>query len=733
MAGTHSAQTISDGIHSPVAYSYANESARTGATGFVSTDLYKFAIQTDNNSLWMLTATTPTWVDISQSIEDTLYTSDGTISAARDVTLGASLSFTPDTDGSYDVDFGPSLSSRLNSFDAYTDNLLTINSGATNDRSYVALYGSLGGVELGYFDSESSLMGFRINLAKDNNFEVINAITNDGIKYATVPSTPADETLVWKSYVDANASTNAGIYAGSGTLSDNTVVTGNSSDDLTFNHYNGTSSTFTLRSNIILEDTDLVLGAYLGDGFGADLSKTEMVFANTGLTIETQTGDTDTLLHSNDWLFYEGSTTGSTNLLTIHGDGSHSSFDPFVTLHEGFATGNGTNAQALIVNYGKGNTVKFNDGTRSVDTFSITSVVNGSETFTHMEHNYQGVQQDFLNIRSFNWYMDTTGSPLWTIYDDDSGTNTLLTFNDSGELFINDSVRLPGNTDSNDRWIIDVASDDDFRLQFYDDSASTTTTQLTLGSSGGNLTVNQNLVMGAGSQIRIPSGLTTADTWRFDGGQSDDVLRIQYDDDDGSTTNLFSITAAGVLSYIADESSGYTDRSVVDKAYVDGEVSGRAPDQEPIMVVGPDSAITATTSEQDITISSVPVDGGINAYSVLLGANTITFDEADGSEIYEVTFSARFDIATGGGDTRSYARIKARLDGVDVANSEMWAYIREFQGGTNGNPSTGMSHTFLCQPADADVLTFRFWGTTDGGTITDFDLSFFSVVIKRLG
>jgi hypothetical protein len=51
-------------VHRPYAYSYADAAARTGATGFVSADLGKFARQLDDDSIWMLTATTPTWVRI---------------------------------------------------------------------------------------------------------------------------------------------------------------------------------------------------------------------------------------------------------------------------------------------------------------------------------------------------------------------------------------------------------------------------------------------------------------------------------------------------------------------------------------------------------------------------------------------------------------------------------------------------------------------------------------------
>lgn len=45
-------------------WTYANASARTSATGFVSADVGKVAYQSDNGSYWRLTAITPTWVSL---------------------------------------------------------------------------------------------------------------------------------------------------------------------------------------------------------------------------------------------------------------------------------------------------------------------------------------------------------------------------------------------------------------------------------------------------------------------------------------------------------------------------------------------------------------------------------------------------------------------------------------------------------------------------------------------
>jgi hypothetical protein len=57
----HKNLDTSNGIHIPHAFSYADAATRAAASGFTSADLYKIARQEDDNSLWVLTATTPTW------------------------------------------------------------------------------------------------------------------------------------------------------------------------------------------------------------------------------------------------------------------------------------------------------------------------------------------------------------------------------------------------------------------------------------------------------------------------------------------------------------------------------------------------------------------------------------------------------------------------------------------------------------------------------------------------
>ena len=66
MPGTdalHSALTGTN-IHVPYAWSYADQTAREAASGFAAGDVGKLALQEDDDSLWILTATTPTWVAV---------------------------------------------------------------------------------------------------------------------------------------------------------------------------------------------------------------------------------------------------------------------------------------------------------------------------------------------------------------------------------------------------------------------------------------------------------------------------------------------------------------------------------------------------------------------------------------------------------------------------------------------------------------------------------------------
>jgi len=79
-----------NGIHVPYAFSYATASARTSATGFASTDVGKLARQTDENSLWMLTDTSPTWVQVGGGSAGGMFIrADGTIALTANWDAGS--------------------------------------------------------------------------------------------------------------------------------------------------------------------------------------------------------------------------------------------------------------------------------------------------------------------------------------------------------------------------------------------------------------------------------------------------------------------------------------------------------------------------------------------------------------------------------------------------------------------------------------------------------------------
>lgn len=88
--------------HRPHNWEYANAAARIADTSVVTADLKKTALQLDDNSIWILTATTPTWVQIG-----------GLVSSG--LSSLTSLTFTADSDAnaSGDIDFKIGASNKV--------------------------------------------------------------------------------------------------------------------------------------------------------------------------------------------------------------------------------------------------------------------------------------------------------------------------------------------------------------------------------------------------------------------------------------------------------------------------------------------------------------------------------------------------------------------------------------------------------------------------------------------
>jgi hypothetical protein len=84
----HKNSTGSD-VHVINSFTYTNASARTSATGLLTTDIGKVARQTDNGTFWVLSNNSPlTWLQISFSTSVTAKTADYTIQNIDSVIVG---------------------------------------------------------------------------------------------------------------------------------------------------------------------------------------------------------------------------------------------------------------------------------------------------------------------------------------------------------------------------------------------------------------------------------------------------------------------------------------------------------------------------------------------------------------------------------------------------------------------------------------------------------------------
>lgn len=142
---------------------------------------------------------------------------------------------------------------------------------------------------------------------------------------------------------------------------------------------------------------------------------------------------------------------------------------------------------------------------------------------------------------------------------------------------------------------------------------------------------------------------------------------------------------------------------------------------------------------QEVTTSAVAINLGsyeINAAAAgeyTLSGTTLSFDNADGNKVYEVTYNINYQLNTNdSGSTRAFAMAQAYLSGTAIPQSIGKTYIREYQGGTNGDTDAGRSMTFLVQPTVGQGLTIRILGDNDTGTLTDFEVEYLSLVVKRI-
>lgn len=164
MSGIHSLQSTSEGIHIPYNWPYANAAARTGATGFVATDVGKFARQIDDNSIWLLTDTTPTWKSVSHGD----FSSGGEAGGA-DRTLG-------NTDN-YDLGF---LTNNTNRLHIQNDGYIGVGTTTPDSKLHVdqdSASGAIPTLHLKQTDVSEEMMELETTIGVGNAIEAVGAKT----------------------------------------------------------------------------------------------------------------------------------------------------------------------------------------------------------------------------------------------------------------------------------------------------------------------------------------------------------------------------------------------------------------------------------------------------------------------------------------------------------------------------------------------------------------------------
>lgn len=704
-------------IHRIYDQTYADTSARDADTDWngVSTNVGK-CVLVGADEIFMLTATTPTWAQLSvdESGElDTIYTANGTLTGNRTVTGYSSDDLTfahyNDSDGT-----AYTLRSELALEDNDIRMSLFFGNGAGSDlaeskleltNSGLVFTDAIGSEGIVYGADYSS--GATSRWLTDKGYVdglVVTAgegMTKSGTDLDLGGTITADVSITADSDGDHafaigdsttnridnfNVYTQNGLGGTAGSQNDRSFfqLFGDTLKGMQFGYFLNETSLMGMNVNIADDGNFEVVDAinskgmiYAGDYSSnyTDRSIVDKAYADSTFEIQNHTfaADRSLFLSDNDWLIYKGSDT-SNNILTIHGDGSHSTFDPFMTLHEGFATGNGTNSQALICNFGKAAQVQWNDGTRSVDVFHITGIVNGSETFTHMETSFQSTRHDYVEIDRWDWYFDTSGTTNQiTVYEDDAGNNQIFSLDDSGNISAEGQGRFDGgisvNADVSAGRMIDVTGPSNADCEIEFESADN-------------------------SQYDVILALDSENKWEFNSkhfssGNNDGRFIIR-NDTSGTDYMTFSDVNTNIVAEVDLEVDGTLSATSVDlkaAAYSSASAQG----------------VNITTSEAQLNLDTTNISN--SAYT--LGTDQITFNEAG---TYLISFNMEIvDDSTSGatrGEFHGYIKVDGSRTGFEYA--EVHGYVREDSGGQ------GVAGTFMVPLTATDVVTF--WGIMDSTT-----------------
>ncbi len=764
---THNKMTGQD-IHGPISFVFADETARLVTTNpntdeaYTTDDIGKEAWQTDDDTFYCLTSITPAWVEKGSSGDiETLYNSDQTMSAidrvvdwtndgsydltTYDVTTSdwtKSSGITADSSAGVSLNYltGDGAGSTTTTNSIAVASAMTVTDGENSKglvyaADYSTNYTDRSLVDKAYVDAQAGTEYTFSNGLTDT----ADVITLGGTVTQNILLTPdTDETYNFTlgssaKYMNDIKSYSYSTYFESYDGSTSSIEMSLDGADFLVRYWGGgsnissigitsTAMTITDQTNTkglvyaadysgSYTDRSLVDKAYVDDNSGGDT-----LYSADG----TLAGIRNVFQASNDLTFYKGSSDSSNENVTIHGDGSHSTYDPYLTLHEGFKTGNGSNSQALITNFGKANQVQFNDGTASTSTFQIASIVNGSDVFQHMETSFQGIQHEYVDIKKFNWYFHgTSTSDNWSIYD----SSDVEIFN----LNYDASVSFSTPTDSTGSFDVGTSSKAYSTIDLYADNITSTGLLTSQGNVGIGIAASSSYSLYVSSE-ESHVNITSTDGHAYFDLVSENNWRFLSEESGATTDGSFAlINVSDTLTVLTVSPSG--DLSV------EGDVTANNVfSLVPSTIVGRSLGQTVTDTDAQVGLTEITVDGADSDYDADVSLDTITFTNGDGARIYEVSVYVRYDVQdmADTGSARSYGVLTPRLDMTTLTDYESWSYIREFQGGTNGTGNDGTGMTFQIQPAAGDELDFVVRGVTDTDTITDFEVDGIVVTVKRL-
>lgn len=506
----HAQQSGAD-VHVPYAFSYADAATRTGATGLTSGDVGKLARQTDDDSLWMLTATTPTWVEISGHSVDNFYTANGSFTGARTV---------------------------LTSPGSITLEARNAGGAGWTAESELLLLSTFTGLNLNVGDGAGGVSSSRAISLSNSQIVITDSTASRGAEYAADYSANfVARSLIDKAYSDAGSLLRSNLDFSTFTAR---TVTGQLNSQLTLQYNDAAPTTYTRQTEFDIRPLSVNIIYRDGNGAGGSTGSRSIEVSNTDIIIRDSIGSKGAVYiadYSANYVARSLVDKAYADTRGIYGIDGTVSGNRVVTM---------PSDRNLVVNAYDATASDFTR--RALIDIDSTDVVIG------------GFDGDGAGASSGQVTLGV--GPFGATMRDDGGTGGIQYFADySGDYTA--------------RSLVDKA---------YSDAGSLLRSDLTF--NGGTRTVSAD----NGTILSFLIYNLTSSNWttRTNFGMSSTVAFLSYATGNGaggSTGNKeISLNSSNILitdtvsnkgmQYAADYSANYVDRSLVDRAYARGRVTG---------------------------------------------------------------------------------------------------------------------------------------------------------------